>query len=553
MSPEPGDKYKPLDGEEQSSDVDKQEENKLTVEEMVNQTIGADESKLNLFKFLGLLSIALMSKMVGAILSYIPIFAGFLNYKDWECITNSTTCLKLMANFTDDLTKFYSRETICDNSLKPDVDFRWTSDRTSYAIEWGLICSEEGKGSNLQSFFFIGAFIGTIVGAILFDKYGRKILSLVAIAISVTSCFASSWVKSYEVMLALRIAHGFGAFVTVSGVELLTVEFTPSNLRNLGQLVSSFVWSIGAFCIIGVSYGIKKWNHIFLVEGFILASTFVVIAVCPESPRFQLIKGKEKDARSTFKKISKIFKTNEVPEKAEIVYKNYNQSHLEQVKDFKKYPLMLKNTLHLMVCWMVIACLSYGLLFSWGKLGTDIYTSILFSTLGSFGAKASGMTYFMIQYFGRKKAVIINFAAICLLFLACIPSYDVKIFKTWTLDNVVCLLTVPFFSGTWSSVLLLTKELSPTSHRGLCMSMCSAVARIGAFVGPYLTLLYNTIHPRGVFAIFGGMAAFAAILTCFNSDSTDKPIPATPEDLVNQHTDTGHRMLDLEESEGVKG
>ena len=544
MSPEPGDKYEPLDGEKHSPDICKGEENKLTVEEMVNQTIGADGSKLSLLKFILLLTAALIAKISGSVLSYIPIFAGFLNYKDWECMANSTTCLELLANFTKEPEKFYSRDTICDNSLQPDVDFRWTFDRTSYAHEWGLICSDEGKGSNLKSFFFIGAFIGTIVGALLFDKYGRKNLSLVAIAISVISCIASTWVNDYKVMLVLRVAHGFGAFVTVSGVELLTVEFTPSNLRNLGQLVSSFVWSIGAFCIIGVSYGIKKWNHIFLVEGFILAATFIVIAVCPESPRFQLIKGKEKDARSTFKKISRIFKTEEVSEKAEIVFKDYDQSHVEQVKDFNKYPLMLKNTLLLMVCWMVIACLSYGLLFSWGKLGTDIYTSILFSTLGSFGAKASGMTYFMIHFFGRKKAVIVNFAAICLLFLACIPSYGVYITKTWTLDNVVCLLTVPFFSGTWSSVLLLTKELSPTSHRGLCMSMCSAVARVGAFVGPYLTLLYNSMDARVVFAIFGGMAACAAVLTCFNSDSTDKPIPATPEDLVNQHADTGHHILE---------
>ena len=540
MSPEPGDKYEPLDGEKRSSDVEKEEENKLTVEEMVNQTIGADGSKLSLLKFLLLLSAAVSANMVGAVLSYIPIFAGFLNYKDWECMTNSNTCLELLANFTEEPEKFYSRDTICDNSLQPDVDFRWTFDRTSYAHEWGLICSDEGKGSNLKSFFFIGAFVGTIMGGMLFDKYGRKALSLVSIAISAASCLTATFVNSYNIMLALRVAHGFGAFLTVSGVSLLTVEFTPSNLRNLGQLVTSFVWSFGAFCILGVSYGIKKWNHIFLVEGFILAATFVVIALYPESPRFQLIKGKEKAARSTFNKISKIFNTKEVSDKAEIVYKDYDQNHLEQFKDFKKYPLMLKNTVQLTLCWMVISCLSYGLLFSWGKLGTNIYTSILFSTLCNFCARASGMTYFIIHFFGRKKAVVVNFAAISLLFLACIPSYGVNISKTWTLDYVFCLCNVPFITATWSSVALLAQELAPTSHRGLIMSLCSALARVGAFVGPYLTLLYNTVDPRIVFAIFGGLAAFAAILGCFNSDSTGKPIPATPEEFVNLHDEHGH-------------
>ena len=146
------------------------------------------------------------------------------------------------------------------------------------------------------------------------------------------------------------------------------------------------------------------------------------------------------------------------------------------------------------------------------------------------------MIYFTIHYFGRRNALVINFAGIGILFFIAAATSSVHIAGTWTLDQVACLCSVLFISGTWSSLVLLSKELSPTSHRGMILCLCSAVARLGAIAGPYLALLYNTMDPRIVLSIFGGMAALSSFLAYFNSDSTGKPIPSTPEDLVNSKT-----------------
>ena len=452
-----------------------------------------------------------------------------------------------MGNYTNETETFFSRVTICENTLKPNEDFKWTIERTSFAMEWGIICSDENKGSNLKSFFFIGAFTGLIVGTALFDKIGRKTTCLIGIAITSISSLAAFFVNNYNTMLALRVVHGFGSFIAVTGVELLSIEFTPTKLRNLSQILSESAWDLGSFVIVGVSYGLKDWHSIYLVVGCILATTAIAVFIFPESPRFQLIKGREREARATFKRISGVFKTTEIPDNTELVYKAYDKNYLGQIKDFIKHPLMLKNTVVLIICWMMISCISYGLLFSWGKIGADIYTVILFSTVGDLIAKGSGMLYFIIHYFGRKKAVVINFAGLATVFFLAIPCYGVHLSGTWRLDHVICLFASPFSSGVWGSVSLLTKELSPTSHRGMIYCMCSASARIGAFVGPYLTLLYNIMDPRIVLAIFGGIGAFAACLAFFNSDSTGKPIPSTPEDLLQVHLETGHIKLQNED------
>ena len=448
-----------------------------------------------------------------------------------------------MNNFTGDPETFFSRATICDNSLEPNEDFNWNTERTSYATEWGLICSDENKDSNIKSFFFIGAFIGLLTGGTLFDRIGRKTTSLVGIGVTSLSCLVVFFVNSYEIMLFLRVVHGFGAFIVVEGVDLLAVEFTPSHLRNLSQILSNCLWSLGSFLIIGISYSMRDWHQIYLVLGFVFAATAVAVFLYPESPRYHLVKGREKEARVTFNKLSKIFNTKEISDDTKLTYQDYDKNILGQIKDFIKYPVMLKNTAILLVCWAAISCVYYGLSFSWGKLGADIYSSILFASLGGLISDVSGMNYFIIHFFGRKKAVVICFAGIAALFFISIPSYGVHLAGDWNLDHVMCLLASLFIGGGWGSVILLTKELSPTSHRGMIFCMGSASARVGAFIGPNMTLLYNTIDARIVLAIFGGIAAFASFLAYFNSDSTDKPIPSTPEDLVQLRSDTGHGKL----------
>ena len=77
--------------------------------------------------------------------------------------------------------------------------------------------------------------------------------------------------------------------------------------------------------------------------------------------------------------------------------------------------------------------------------------------------------------------------------------------------------------------------------------MCSATAKIGAFVGPYSAALYDMMDPRIVLSIFGGISSLATFLAYFNSDSTHKPIPSTPEDVLQIHSDSGHAKLQNED------
>ena len=216
--------------------------------------------------------------------------SGHIPYTEWECISDS--CHSLLLNHTTD--EFYTRPTICGNSLIPHRDFEWTADRTSYAVQWGLICEIEYKGRNLMSFFFVGAFFGVFLGTLLFDNIGRRTVTLIALFVTFIATLSNAFINSYNVMLALRVIQGFGTFTVLSGVQLLTIEFTPTNLRNLGTVILSSYWTFGTFIITGMCYLLRKWDHMFLVAAVIVFVATIPILILPESPRFQLIKGKRR-------------------------------------------------------------------------------------------------------------------------------------------------------------------------------------------------------------------------------------------------------------------
>ena len=51
----------------------------------------------------------------------------------------------------------------------------------------------------------MGAFVGLIIGSVLFDKIGRKITTLAAASVCCVSTAAAYFVEDYYTMLALRV------------------------------------------------------------------------------------------------------------------------------------------------------------------------------------------------------------------------------------------------------------------------------------------------------------------------------------------------------------
>ena len=362
------------------------------------------------------------------------IFAGFIPYEKWICLSDK--CSALRALYTGEPKEFYSQTTICKNSLKPDIDFAWSTNRTSYAMDWGLICSKENKGTNLMSFFFVGGFVGVITGTFIFDRAGRKRVTLIAIMLAFVATLANAFVSSYSAMLPLRVMQGFASFLVQTGVQVMAMEFTPTKFRNVASILVLFCWSIGKAMCIGMSYILFNWHHIFFGTSVAILLTAFPIIFCPESPRFQLLKGREDEAKHTFKRIARIFGSPIVIDDIEIEYSDYKKNYWNQIKDFKNYPAMAKNSVLLLLCYMMLSANTYSMAYGWGKLGANLHVTQALCTVGNALVVVTGYQYLITERLGRRKALVVNISLLTVFSVLAIPK--VSLSSTWTLTQVMC-------------------------------------------------------------------------------------------------------------------
>ena len=99
-------------------------------------------------------------------------------YNQWKCV--SEKCLNLQDS-TKSLEKFYSEETICKKDLIAGFDFEWSYLRQTFSMDWGFYLKDEAKLSLVSSVPFMGMFLGLTFSTALLDKFGRKIVAMIAI------------------------------------------------------------------------------------------------------------------------------------------------------------------------------------------------------------------------------------------------------------------------------------------------------------------------------------------------------------------------------------
>lgn len=135
------------------------------------------------------------------------------------------------------------------------------------------------------------------------------------------------------------------------------------------------------------------------------------------------------------------------------------------------------------------------------------YIDLLWTTLAEFPGIFS--TIFAIEKIGRKKTMafqLVMFAVlICFLGRACL------------LSRVVLTLTIflarALIAGVFQAAYVYTPEVYPTHLRSTGVSTCSAMARIGAMVTPYIAQVFLQWSITGAMAIYAVAALCAAAAT----------------------------------------
>ena len=490
----------------------------LTIDEVVDKIYKGMNIKL-LLVFITATATATQTPMQ----IYVTIFAGFIPYTQWKCI--SRKCFDLLKK--NDPKKFYNSTTMCDNNLIAGKDFEWTSERTSFSMDWGLYCDSEAKFSTISSFFFIGATLGLLVSTAIFDRFGRRNGAIVGNLIGATATLIGTWAPSFEVMLVVRIFQGVGMFIQLTGIYCWALELTPAHLRSFANGFIMDIWTFGYMIVTLLGYLIPTWNYIFLAVAIINYVLTIPQLIYPISPRFALVRGREDEAKKTLESFSRLCNNEISMDTVRLTYKERAQNYWEQIKDFKTYPTFRKETLLGIVCWFIVAVLFYGFSFGWVRISSDLYTGHLAAAISKLVGYTSAIPG--CNLLGRKKCMLTVLAIGLFSNLLAMP--DVKISEDWTLEYVASLIGNLTCSAAFGVIYLYSGELAPTSHRGMVMSLSSASARVGSFTGTYVGLLYSVADRRVPLTVFAGLTCVFMASIFFMSDPTGRRIPETPIDV----------------------
>ncbi|WP_319005766.1 sugar porter family MFS transporter [Metabacillus niabensis] len=280
----------------------------------------------------------------------------------------------------------------------------------------------------------IGGVLGVAMSGFLSDKYGRKNIMFLSAVLFIISAIGSAFATGVTMLVYARIIGGFGiGFASALSVTYIS-ECAPPNIRGrLGSLYQLFtIFGICATFYINYAvansgthaWGLEEgWRWMLGYGTFPGLIFFVLLFFIPESPRYLMQKGKEKEAFQTLKRISgETVAKQEVKEIKRSIETEKNSSVKQLLKPGLRMAMGVGIFLALFNQVIGMNAVTY--------YGPDIFRSVGFennteflatSIIGSVQVVFTIVALLLIDKLGRKKLMAIG-SSLMAIFMVLIGS-----------------------------------------------------------------------------------------------------------------------------------
>ncbi|KAL3287918.1 hypothetical protein HHI36_002374 [Cryptolaemus montrouzieri] len=354
---------------------------------------------------------------------------------------------------------------------------------------------------------FLGMMLSSTFWGNLSDRYGRKHALTLCSVLLFYYGILSSLAPSFMWILLLRGLVGFAVGCTPQSVTLYA-EFLPTKQRAKCVVLLDCFWALGACFEVVLALVVMPtlgWQWLLALSTGPLLAFALICPWLPESARYHVASGQTDKALETLEAIAK---DNGKPMLLGrlVVDDAINTSQRGRFRDLLVQSLR-RTSILLWFIWMACAFCYYGLvlmtteLFETSnmicsdepmyqrkvdtcaadckQLQTTDYMDLLWTTLAEF--PGIFITIFIIERFGRKKTMAAQFVAYaicCSILMICTTS---RAFLT-----VMLFFARGIIAGVFQAAYVYTPEVYPTSLRAVGVGSCSAMARLGAMITPYV-------------------------------------------------------------------
>ncbi|XP_022086272.1 synaptic vesicle 2-related protein-like [Acanthaster planci] len=389
---------------------------------------------------------------------------------------------------------------------------------------------ERWQEALITTVVFIGMFTSSTLWGKMCDKYGRRTGLIFCTLWLFYHGLLSSFSPTYVWILILRCLVGFGIGGVPQSITLYT-EFLPSKTRGMCVVFTAVFWALGTVLEVLLALVVMPtlgWNYLLLFSAIPVLIFVLSCKWLPESARYYVACGNQQKAHDILKAIA--VANNKPMPLGKLKIEDVPVSRGSYADLFKNKEMGI-TTILLLFIWFANAFAYYGIvllsteLFASGStcsfgspsqsqlecydacqsLTTSDYVLLLWTTFAEFPGII--LTFVIIEKLGRKKTMGIEFLCFAIF------MFLLFICTSTTLLTVFLFAARGFISGAFQAAYVYTPEVYPTATRALGVGSCSAMARIGALLTPFVAQVMLGVSPRLALSFYGGVA-LVAVFAC---------------------------------------
>jgi sugar porter (SP) family MFS transporter len=382
----------------------------------------------------------------------------------------------------------------------------------------------------------IGCIIGAACAGAVSDRIGRKKVLLIASICFLISAVGSALPRSLTEFVLYRVLGGVGVGAASMMSPLYIAEISPARIR--GRMVSLNQLAIvsGILVVYFVNYFIEGygatlgedwnllygWRWMFASEALPALMLFFLMFLVPESPRWLVKNGRDKEAESTLRRVG-----GPAHAEAELAAIRENLTResgslAQLLRPGMRLMLLIGVALAILQQVTGINAILYYAPEIFKDLGFTMDVALLQTVaVGAVNLLFTLVAIWSVDRFGRKPLMICGAAGMGVSLLVLGLAFFLQISGAWALIFIlgyIACFAMSMGPVTW----VILSEIFPTRIRGRAMAIATVTLWVSCYLvsqtfpmlndAPSLVRLFHHAFPFWVYAVF---CAVTVLFTLF--------------------------------------
>jgi MFS transporter, SP family, galactose:H+ symporter len=396
----------------------------------------------------------------------------------------------------------------------------------------------------IVSSMMVGAALGAVLAGWLSFRLGRKYSLLLGAALFVAGSIACAFAPDPTFLICARLVLGVAVGIATFTAPLYLSEVAPGNVR--GAMVSAYqlmitVGILAAFLSDTMFSANGQWRWMLGVVAIPAAIFLLGVLTLPRSPRWLMMKGRDKEARAVLDRLRPDSETVEQEMRdiaKQLEVKEQGFALLRRSRDFRR-SLTLGVMLQIVQQLTGINVVMYYAPRIFGLAGYSGHEAQLWGTVivGVVNVIATFIAIGLVDRWGRRPILLTGFAVMTVgmgvlgyLLKVGITGHDQQIFAV----AMLLLFIAGFAMSAGPMIWILCSEIQPIKGRDFGIAASTFTNWVAnAVVGSTFLTMLNTVGHAQTFWIYAVMnAAFIALTFFFVPETRGVPLERIEQNLM---------------------